>query len=283
MRRMRFACSITKATDTHSEYVKRIAFLRQKWLGKRTSTLRDSILSLSLLTAYFSFLKFHAILRHHIYLSFLLYVRSSSHVLTNEPLSYSNLGPPVSIIPCCLVRYANELVVLFRWVVSWAVRPRDSANLKTWRQYNIIILHFTALGPDAPSGDNVCAVRCRCDWLQTAHTKNCLATQQLLNIHGTRTFLSVSTKSHHRTLQWVILIQSTQIPLAVRPKAQASDRSVAGIVGSNPDDGTYFLLLCLLCVVWVVVPVTSWSLIQRSPTVRMSDCIWSRNLDNEAT
>jgi hypothetical protein len=56
MRRMRFACWTIKATDTHSDYVKRIAFLRKKLLGKRASTLRHSILSLSLLTAYFIFL-----------------------------------------------------------------------------------------------------------------------------------------------------------------------------------------------------------------------------------
>jgi hypothetical protein len=37
---MRFACRITKATDTHSEYVIRIAFLRQQWFRKRASLLR---------------------------------------------------------------------------------------------------------------------------------------------------------------------------------------------------------------------------------------------------
>ena len=31
MRRMRFACRITKATDAHSEYVIRITFPRQEW------------------------------------------------------------------------------------------------------------------------------------------------------------------------------------------------------------------------------------------------------------
>ena len=158
MWRMRFACWIIKATNTHSEYVKLPAFLRQKWLRKRPSTLRHSILSLSLLTAYFSFLTFHAILRHHVSISFLLYLRSSMYVLTNEPASYSNLGPPVSIIPRCLVRYANELVVLFRWVVSWAVRPRDSANLKTWRQYNIINCTFYSTRSGCPiGGQRVCS------------------------------------------------------------------------------------------------------------------------------
>ena len=32
IRRMSFACSMTKATDTHSEYVICITFLRQRWL-----------------------------------------------------------------------------------------------------------------------------------------------------------------------------------------------------------------------------------------------------------
>jgi hypothetical protein len=35
IRRMRFACWITEATDTHSEYVIRITFRRQKWLRER--------------------------------------------------------------------------------------------------------------------------------------------------------------------------------------------------------------------------------------------------------
>ena len=40
IRRMRFACWITKATDTHSEYVILIAFPRQQWLRERASVLR---------------------------------------------------------------------------------------------------------------------------------------------------------------------------------------------------------------------------------------------------
>ena len=38
--RMRIACWITKATDTHSEYVILIAFTQQQWLRERTSMLR---------------------------------------------------------------------------------------------------------------------------------------------------------------------------------------------------------------------------------------------------
>jgi hypothetical protein len=37
--RMRFACWITKATDTHSEYVIVIALSRQKWFSERASVL----------------------------------------------------------------------------------------------------------------------------------------------------------------------------------------------------------------------------------------------------
>jgi hypothetical protein len=39
-RRMRFACWITKTTDTHSEYVILIAFTRQQWLLESASVLR---------------------------------------------------------------------------------------------------------------------------------------------------------------------------------------------------------------------------------------------------
>ena len=42
IRRMRFACWITKATDTHThtEYLILIAFPRQQWLRERASVLR---------------------------------------------------------------------------------------------------------------------------------------------------------------------------------------------------------------------------------------------------
>ena len=44
IRRMRFACFITKTTDTHSEYVILIAFARQQWLRERASMLRYTTL-----------------------------------------------------------------------------------------------------------------------------------------------------------------------------------------------------------------------------------------------
>jgi hypothetical protein len=40
IRRMRFVCWITKATDTHSECVTIITFSRQQWLRERASVLR---------------------------------------------------------------------------------------------------------------------------------------------------------------------------------------------------------------------------------------------------
>ena len=36
-RRMRFACWITKATDTYTEYVILVAFRREQWLRERIS------------------------------------------------------------------------------------------------------------------------------------------------------------------------------------------------------------------------------------------------------
>jgi len=39
IRRMDFACWVTKATETHSEYVIIIAFTMQEWLGERASLL----------------------------------------------------------------------------------------------------------------------------------------------------------------------------------------------------------------------------------------------------
>ena len=42
IRRMRFACRITNATNTHSEYVIIIAFPRRKWLRERAVMLRHT-------------------------------------------------------------------------------------------------------------------------------------------------------------------------------------------------------------------------------------------------
>jgi hypothetical protein len=53
LRRMRFACWIAKATDTHSEYVKLNAFSRPPWLRERTSMLRSTLIACLLLITTF--------------------------------------------------------------------------------------------------------------------------------------------------------------------------------------------------------------------------------------
>jgi hypothetical protein len=47
IRRMRFACWITKVTDTHPEYVIHGAFPRQQWFRERASMLRLPLNGLS--------------------------------------------------------------------------------------------------------------------------------------------------------------------------------------------------------------------------------------------
>ena len=43
-RRMRISCWISKATDTHSEYVIFIAFPLQQWLHESASMVRDTFI-----------------------------------------------------------------------------------------------------------------------------------------------------------------------------------------------------------------------------------------------
>jgi len=49
IRRMRLACCITKAVDTHSEYVVLLAFLREQWLRERALSLRLYVRTLPVL------------------------------------------------------------------------------------------------------------------------------------------------------------------------------------------------------------------------------------------
>ena len=49
IRRMRYACRITKATDTHSQYVILTAFPLQQWLRERASILRYTYIACLLL------------------------------------------------------------------------------------------------------------------------------------------------------------------------------------------------------------------------------------------
>ena len=50
--RMRIACWITTATNTHLEYVILIAFPLQQWLSERTSMLRSTYIAFRVGTAY---------------------------------------------------------------------------------------------------------------------------------------------------------------------------------------------------------------------------------------
>jgi len=61
------------------------------------------------------------------------------------------------------------------------------------------------------------------------------------------------------------------VPVVVRSWTQVGRCSTAGISGSNPAS--------LVCVVSVVAASTSWSLVQKSPTlcVCVSNCVWSRS------
>ena len=54
------------------------------------------------------------------------------------------------------------------------------------------------------------------------------------------------------------------IEVAVRSNTQVCRHSITGIAGSNPAEGMYVRLLCLLCVVQVATCVTSRSQVQSS-------------------
>jgi len=55
IRHMHIACWISKATNTHSEYVIVIALLPQQWLHERASTLRYTYFVCLAAFRYFSF------------------------------------------------------------------------------------------------------------------------------------------------------------------------------------------------------------------------------------
>ena len=70
----------------------------------------------------------------------------------------------------------------------------------------------------------------------------------------------------------------------MRSKALVYSRLIAGIVGSNPDNGMEIHLLCEFGVVQEAASATSLSFVQRSPTVCVWVCVsvWSMNLSNES-
>jgi hypothetical protein len=65
--------------------------------------------------------------------------------------------------------------------------------------------------------------------------------------------------------------------------AARSIRLVAGVAGSNPAEGMDVYLLCL-CVVFSVqleASATGWSLVQRSPALRLCVCLKNLNAEQD--
>jgi hypothetical protein len=88
--RMRFACWITKATDTHSEYVILIAFPHQQWLRERAFMLRYPTLRvLSLLEL---FLQANTLKRRLIHHRLSHLTKKNQKSLYRSPTLHSILG-----------------------------------------------------------------------------------------------------------------------------------------------------------------------------------------------
>jgi hypothetical protein len=84
------------------------------------------------------------------------------------------------------------------------------------------------------------------------------------------------------------MLHTQPISVAVLSQALAFTRLIGGIADSNSAESMDFNLLCRSCVVNVAASAMSLSLVQRSPTgcgvclcVCVSNCVWSRNLNNE--
>jgi hypothetical protein len=70
IRRMRFACRMTKVTDTHSEHVILIAFPQQQWLRERSTMIRymyvvSLVFTLTIYTYIYIYAHTHAHTRKH--------------------------------------------------------------------------------------------------------------------------------------------------------------------------------------------------------------------------
>jgi hypothetical protein len=112
IRRMRFACCLTKATDTHSEYVILIAFPEQLWFRERTSMLRLYVHCLS-----FSYLYVHCLSCSYLYVHCLscsyLYIHclSCSYLYVHCPVHiYMYIVFPVHIIRTLSVLFISPFL-----------------------------------------------------------------------------------------------------------------------------------------------------------------------------
>jgi hypothetical protein len=70
-------------------------------------------------------------------------------------------------------------------------------------------------------------------------------------------------------------------PVAVRSTAQVCGRLIAGIAGSNPAEGMDVLLLLFVCFVGNGLCDGLITRAEEAYRVCMSNCVWSRNLNNE--
>jgi len=71
--------------------------------------------------------------------------------------------------------------------------------------------------------------------------------------------------------------------MAAWSAAWVCSRLVAGIPRSNPAEGMAVRLLWVVCVVYVAASATSWSLVQRSPTLCVCVCVYDLETLQEAT
>ena len=119
LRRMRFACWITKATDTHSDYVILIAFLWQQWLRERASMLRYTYIAR---LAYYSY--------RYPWSSWYFYKPRSSHEdRCNEP--------PLHFHPGDVFQFRQRIVWRFKTTPGNALI--HNALLITWPQIPVVI------------------------------------------------------------------------------------------------------------------------------------------------
>jgi hypothetical protein len=102
---MRFACWITKATDTHSEYAIFIPFLRQQWLSEFPSMLR--YIYIACLVKFCSLHKYMHSVNH---LTFLTYVFNNHRGIMVLHVSSYELSSTGRI--CILLRHSTVFLHL---------------------------------------------------------------------------------------------------------------------------------------------------------------------------
>ena len=100
-RRMRITCCITKATNTHSQYVIIIAFPLQQWLHERTSILRYTHIALLRFT-----------------LKYLDPLETNGKYLTPCYTIQSSTFCPRTRY-CMFLRFAQQSAIWTDWILQW--------------------------------------------------------------------------------------------------------------------------------------------------------------------